>query len=421
MATSPFRTIAAAAAAGALVATAALPAFGAEPPGTQGAGTVTGITEPARPAFYEPPASIPSTPGTVIRTEQATRLLDPLNVNASFYDSKRVMYSSRDRAGRPIAVTGVVIVPKARWITPGKIRPLITYAPGTQGAADRCAPSRTLAEGVQYEMLFISGLLTRGYAIAMPDYQGLGTPGSHTYMIREAQAHAVLDMARAARTLPGLSSSTPVGLQGYSQGGGAVAAAAELAPQYAPELPLKGVIAGAVPADLAAVGKAIDGTMWAGFLAYSAIGMAAAYDISPSELMNPAGVEKLKVAETQCVTDRSPFAFTRSATHTTDGKPLTDAFTRSPLKEIVAENRIGNRKPEIPALVVHSLFDDVIPYSVGRQLAKDWCAKGGNVFLSTSAVISHLGGSIPNSALSYAFWDSRFAGIRQLSQCWAIR
>lgn len=417
---SLLRAVSACVTAGGLALSATSPAAAAEPPGTQGADTVTGITEPARPAFYEPPASIPG-PGTVIRTETATRLLDPLNVSASFYDSKRVMYASTDRTGQPIAVTGVVIVPKARWIAPGKTRPLLTYAPGTQGAADRCAPSRTLAESVQYEMLFISGLLTRGYAVAIPDYQGLGTPGSHTYMMREAQARAVLDMARAARTLPGLSSVTPIGLQGYSQGGGAVAAAAELAPQYAPELPLKGVLAGAVPADLAAVGKKIDGTMWAGFLAYTAIGMVAAYDVPLSDLMNPAGVEKLEVAETQCVTDVSPFAFTKSATFTADGLPLTDAFTRSPLKEIIADNRIGNRRPRIPVLIAHSLLDDVIPYSVGRQLAKDWCAKGANVNLSTSAVISHLGGSIPNAALSYAFWDARFAGLPQLNACWAIR
>lgn len=36
-------------------------------PGTAGATTVTGVAEPTRPAFYEPPATIPSASGTVIR------------------------------------------------------------------------------------------------------------------------------------------------------------------------------------------------------------------------------------------------------------------------------------------------------------------------------------------------------------------
>ena len=35
-------------------------------PGTAGAATLTDTPEAARPAFYEPPATIPSTPGTPV-------------------------------------------------------------------------------------------------------------------------------------------------------------------------------------------------------------------------------------------------------------------------------------------------------------------------------------------------------------------
>ncbi len=95
-------------------------------------------------------------------------------------------------------------------------------------------------------------MLARGYSVAVTDYEGLGTPGSHTYMARASQAHAVLDVVRAAQRLgnPELVAGGPVALAGYSQGGGASAAAVELAAQYAPELNLKGAYAGAVPADL---------------------------------------------------------------------------------------------------------------------------------------------------------------------------
>jgi pimeloyl-ACP methyl ester carboxylesterase len=111
------------------------------------------------------------------------------------------------------------------------------------------------SEGLEYESLFIKGLIERGYAVALTDYQGLGTAGVHTYMNRVAQGRAVLDAVRAAQRLSGsgLSSLNPVGLVGYSQGGGASAAAAELAASYAPELKVKGAVAGAVPADLGAV------------------------------------------------------------------------------------------------------------------------------------------------------------------------
>ena len=46
--------------------------------------------------------------------------------------------------------------------------------------ADRCAPSRQFSEGIEYEAIGIEGLLARGYAVAVPDYEGLGTAGIHT-------------------------------------------------------------------------------------------------------------------------------------------------------------------------------------------------------------------------------------------------
>ena len=50
----------------------------------------------------------------------------------------------------------------------------------------------------------------------------------HTYMDRVSQAHAVLDSDRAARQLEGwdINADNPVIINGYSQGGGAAAAAA---------------------------------------------------------------------------------------------------------------------------------------------------------------------------------------------------
>ena len=54
-------------------------------------------------------------------------------------------------APRPVGfdgVTGTVLVPNSPWVGLGT-RPVIGYAPGTQGMADRCAPSRQLQNGTQ--------------------------------------------------------------------------------------------------------------------------------------------------------------------------------------------------------------------------------------------------------------------------------
>jgi dienelactone hydrolase len=112
-------------------------------------------------------------------------------------------------------------------------------------------------------------------AVVVTDYAGLGaTDRLHTYVNRLDGAHAVLDAVRAARNLEGASVTvdSPVGLYGYSQGGGATAAAAELQPSYAPDITLAGTYSGAPPADLTEVTKAIDGSDLAGALGWAVNG-----------------------------------------------------------------------------------------------------------------------------------------------------
>ncbi|MDO5629723.1 MAG: lipase family protein [Mobilicoccus sp.] len=394
-------------------------AAGTDVPGTAGAGTLTGAEEATRPAFYEPPAEIPATPGTVIRSEYGDTAADPLRSYDVAFDARRIMYSTKDRQGRTIAATGLVVVPRARWIGPGQQRPIIVHAPGTQGMADRCAASRQFQQTTQYEVLLMKNLLMRGYAIAVPDYQGLGTPGSHTYMVRAAQAHAVLDMARAAQNagFNGITATSPVGLNGYSQGGGAVAAAAELAPEYAPELDIRGAVAGAPPADLEAVGKRIDGSLYSGFGLYSSIGLMTAYDLDPSDFVTDAGLETLRRAENNCWSEVVQFSGLKTATISKTGEPLYAGFAVEPMKSILADNRIGKRKPNVPILITHAVGDDVIPYAVGKQLAKDWCAQGADVQLRTHLNLSHIGGALPHIAASQLWFEARFNGTKQISNC----
>ena len=379
------------------------------------------VAEPPRPAFYETPATLPSANGAVIRSEAMTFLLDPLDVTSLVRNAKRVLYKSTNRAGRAIAVSGTVLVPNAPWIGVGS-RPVIGYAPGTQGMADRCAPSRQFSEGIEYEGIGIEGLLLRGYAVAMPDYEGLGTVGVHTYMDRVSQGRATLDVVRAAQRLSGtgLSSTSPVGLMGYSQGGGAAASAVELASSYAPELRLKGAVVGAVPADLTKVATNLDGGLYSSFAFFALRGLAASYDVDLSPYLNATGRATSDRVETECVFDLLDNAFVKSSTLSYNGQPMSTLMAAEPFKSIVAAQRIGTIKPTVPVLVTHSALDDVIPYSVGKQMARSWCGKGANVFFSTNVAPLHVGGIVPQTAEALPFFEARFLGLPQLSNCWLI-
>lgn len=385
------------------------------------AAPATAAVEPPRPAFYEAPTSVSGVAGDVIRSEPMTFTIDPAGLSNLVMTSSRVLYVSTDRTGAKIAVSGTVLVPKTPWIGIGK-RPVIGYAAGTQGLADRCAPSRMQSEGLEYESLFIKGLIERGYAVALTDYQGLGTAGVHTYMNRLAQGRAVLDAVRAAQRLSGsgLSSLNPVGLVGYSQGGGASAAAAELAASYAPELKVKGAVAGAVPADLGAVATNLDGGLYAEFALYGVRGVAAGYGIDLNPYFNATGRQVMDEVEGECVTDLFNHAFVSSKTLTNDGSSFAQMLNKAPFAAIVAEQKIGTIKPAMPVLVTHSVLDDVIPFTVGKTMAKSWCSKGANVYFSPNATPAHIGGMLNNSAEQYAFFEARFGGLPQLSNCWAL-
>ncbi len=102
----------------------------------------------------------------------------------------------------------------------------MSFAVGTHGAGDACAPSRALVEGVTVDgsgapwieanITDISELLARGIAVVVTDYQGLGTEAVHSYRQPAPEAHAVLDAARAAVEMGVVAPTAPVGVWGYS-------------------------------------------------------------------------------------------------------------------------------------------------------------------------------------------------------------
>jgi hypothetical protein len=225
--------------------------------------------------FYEPPDPLgEGEPGDVIRSEPMDAYLAPgVRLRARAW---RVLYRSTSAVGHPTAVSGAVLVPYGRIHGP---RPLIGYGVGTHGIGDSAAPSRLLSRGLEWESGMIAMILARGWAVAITDYEGLGTPGDHTYMVGRALGPNLLDAMRAARQLhpSELPDQGPAAIVGYSEGGAAAAWAAQLQPAYAADLPLTAVAAGAAAADVELGGSTVDGTFFSFFISYGGIGYAAAY------------------------------------------------------------------------------------------------------------------------------------------------
>ena len=317
-------------------------------------------------------------PGQVI-----TQTPFPVNAPAR---AQRVVFSStgaRDR--RQTAVSGTVLQPYARWSEKSP-RPLAVIAPGTLGMADNCASSVAL----RYEAPPTPPapqLLAQGWNVAIVDYQGLGTPGVHSYLNREVAGNNTLDMARATIEALQLPADTPIALFGYSQGGGATAAAAELADEYASELNIRAVYAGAIPADLTDTALHIRGSALAGLVGYFMNGLIAEYPETkePIErMLSPLGQDFLKLTADECIgatVERWPRNDTKAFTANDLG--IAENLRSSELSPVVRrhvdEQALGTKTPSMPVFVTHNALDDVLPVTSARELVQKWQKAGADI------------------------------------------
>lgn len=438
------RLVAASVAAAACLGATTLPASAA---GASSAGSEPVVSRGVTiPAFYNPPAQLPAADGALVRTEPL-----PLGLSLPGLDGRRLpgtatrlMYKSTDAGGGPVAVTGAYIEPSAAWKGGGP-RPLVALASGTMGQGDQCAPSLSLQHpltigagtvSIGYDNLAVYRFLAAGAAVVVTDYAGLGaTDRLHTYVNRVDEGHALLDAARAARSVAGtsLTPESRVGLYGYSQGGGASASAAELQPSYAPDVNLVGTYAGAPPADLTEVMKGIDGSALAGALGWSINGFAQT-DPSLRPVIdahtNDVGKAALKDISTMCVGDAIlGYAFTNSRKWTADGASLAEIIAAEPkLRAVLDRQRIGNLKPTTPVRLATGVQDDIVGHEQARQLAVDWCRKGASVTyeavhlpnLGDKILTNHLAPYLTDQGGAVSWMTDRLSGEKASSNCWSM-
>jgi pimeloyl-ACP methyl ester carboxylesterase len=208
---------------------------------------------PAGDAFYQPPSPLTGKHGGLI---WARRQTGP-NALGGAARNDLLLYRSTSAGGATVAVSGSVAVPRGK--APKGGWPVIVYAHGTTGSADACAPTRGYDDErlVSYAYPLLRRWLKAGYAIVRTDYEGLGTPGVHPFLVGTSEGRSVLDAVRAARAdVPKLGKR--VVIAGHSQGAHAALFAAALAPKWAPDLQVRGTVALAPPSHLVGQAKLVD-------------------------------------------------------------------------------------------------------------------------------------------------------------------
>jgi pimeloyl-ACP methyl ester carboxylesterase len=224
-------------------------------------------------------------------------------------------------------------------------------------------------------------------------------------------------VVRAATQIDGadLSRDAPVGIWGYSQGGGAAASAAEQAKDYASELNVVGVAEGGVPSDLRAVARNLDGSAAFGLLAGAAAGFDAAYpDVGIRGFLNAKGRELIAKVRQECTAELGArHAGRRLAEFTTMADPL----DFPPLVKVLRDNRIGAQAPDMPVRLYHAQLDELIPLGVANRLMREYCGRGVRTQFQVIPAVEHVGGAVLGAPGSVSWLADRFAGRPAPDSC----
>lgn len=317
-------------------------------------------------------ASVPTQPaGTVIA---ATELPAKLQIPDVTGAAHRLTYVTTNSRGDRALSTGAVFIPKGR--APAGGWPVISWAHGTFGLADDCAPSTHGSQIPELEHAYFAEWMRHGYAIVETDYAGLGTAGIPAYLDGTSEAHNVVDMVKAGRQFaaehlpPSRRISNSWVVAGFSQGGGAAIYTARWATEFGgPSLNYLGAVGTGVPANVEALMSmlrpGVPPVSTGGHLETFAAYILAALRANRPELdldsaLTATGRKYIDLAVTTCV-----FAMFEEMADVPVGsllskplsalpnwRPTVDAYMKMPLRGF-----------DKPFLMAHGLLDTDVPYA----------------------------------------------------------
>lgn len=344
--------------------------------------------------FYQPPSGFQhAEPGTVLRSrdvELAFLGLIPQPVSAV-----QLLYRTTDMNGVPEAGATTVIIPGER--VGGQNGPLLSYQCAIDAVSSRCFPSyalrrrsKALGSIAQLELLLIAAAVAEGWAVSVPDHEGLQGMWGAPY----EPGYRILDGVRAAMNSERtpLAAEVPVGLWGYSGGGLASAWAAEMCADYAPELDIVGAVLGSPVGDLGHTFRRLNGGIFAGLPAMVVAALSHVYpdlDRVIKEHTSDEGRNLLERLETMTTSE----AIIRMA-----GKDMGD-FLDEPLEAILSTPevshvfdsiKLGVATPAPPVLIVQAVHDYLIDVHDIDELADTYSAAGADVTYHRDAFNEHM-------------------------------
>jgi pimeloyl-ACP methyl ester carboxylesterase len=355
-------------------------------------------------------AQADTSPGAIIESRFVQRV-DPTTMQAvmlGFYpdtqyvepafavDEYRVRFYTQGEDGAPIPVEAQMYVPVS---DEPLLAPIYVYGSGTTGLSNRCATileNPVEADWGNYRQ-YLRTYATQGFIVIMPDYVGFHIEDTlQRYYVSVLQGRLALDGARAVYNLYGGDGGQPLGgsgaftvfdgvfVGGYSQGGTTAFAARDVQPDYAPEIPLLGVLA---------YGSVTDQThhhltrpefaayrwvAWEDYYGADRVDLSLIFD----ELWLPTvrnDALRLCVDEVFRFYPKDPtLVYTQQFYEAVRERTVEQQFPQ--LAALMALNTPGYTARDVPVLVLQAEFDETIPpaYMTGEILRR-FCEINGNV------------------------------------------
>jgi pimeloyl-ACP methyl ester carboxylesterase len=330
--------------------------------------------------------------------------------------AQRILYTSVNASGAPIAVSGMVFLP-AKPTAPA---PIVAWAHPTLGQAAKCAPSRS-ANPLNDMQLWLDEMLGRGWVVTATDYAGLGTPGPKSYLLGEQSAQDLVNSVRAgksvAQSVADAATSDDWVLWSHSQGGQAALWAAAKAPELAPELRNLGVATAAPAAELAEIMDAQWNTNVAWVIGPEATQtFVDAYpNLDVTAALSGAARDDLGSLEQECILGEGLQAEVLSTFDQNffANNPSTDPAWR----QIVAEQTPPPPPAEVPMLLVQGTADEVVLASTNALLQTSWCAQGVNMATLWLGEVNHMKAAVNGGPTVVQWAADRFAGVPQTPTC----
>lgn len=359
--------------------------------------------------FYTPPASLPANPGDVIRAEPMD------NVSLENGSAERILYTSRNDAGEPIAVSGMVFTPTK----PAPDAPIVAWAHPTLGQADQCAPSRS-ATPLGDMTIWLDEMLGRGWVVTATDYAGLGTPGPKSYLLGDQSAQDLVNSVWAAKAhtaQAGVTTSNDWALWSHSQGGQAALWAAAQSGELAPELTLRGVAAAAPAAELTEIMDAQWDTEVAWVIGPEATqSFAVAYpDLNVVGALSDTARKAMSDLESKCILGQGLDAVALSTLEQNffAANPINDAAW----SQIVAEQTPPPPPDGLPFFLVQGTADEVVLAPTNALLQESWCAAGVNMSALWLGDVNHQKAAVIGGPSAVEWIADRFDGRRAEPNC----